>query len=303
MNTFFRLSQPMLISLFLLISMNMSGQTNMNIKNKKITLNVKFYQKLNSETIILLHGGPGVPDDMLEIVEILKNKYQIITFEQRGVGLSKCKKCSFTMSEYISDIEAITKELEIKRFHLFGHSWGGLYAQIYADYRPDKIKSLFLCSPSSGTNKTWKQTEKEVMQYNKKNTTKKEWLKMGWNSLLGMLGNDKAYQKLFKQVLNNYHKNYLKVDINNGFLDKIVSKPINKTRKEIIKYKNLPLFSNPNYSIQITYGDNDIYGKSKNKLIARFPTADIITIQNSGHIPWKHNSEKFTQILKDFYRL
>jgi proline iminopeptidase len=80
---------------------------------------------------------------MLEVVEQLKDKYQIITFEQRGVGLSKCHKCSFTMNDYISDIDAISKKLNIKQFHLFGHSWGGLYAQIYAKERPEKSKVYF----------------------------------------------------------------------------------------------------------------------------------------------------------------
>ena len=102
------------------------------IKNNNTNLSTTVYFKKNAETIILLHGGPGVPDEMLEIVEILKENYQIITFEQRGVGNSNCNKCSFTMQDYTYDIDAIANHFDLKSFHLFGHSWGGLYAQIYA---------------------------------------------------------------------------------------------------------------------------------------------------------------------------
>jgi len=273
------------------------------IKNNNTNLSTTVYFKKNAETIILLHGGPGVPNDMLEVVETLKENYQIIIFEQRGVGNSNCDKCSFTMQDYISDIDVIATYFDLKSFHLFGHSWGGLYAQIYAEERPDKIKSLFLCSPSSGTNKTWKQTEKEVMQFNKNTTSSSEWLKMGWNSMLGMFGSDKAYRRLFTQVLKNYHKDYKNVEIKDEFLNKIHSKPINNTRKEIIKYKSLSVFKKPNYPILITYGDNDIYGDSKKEITSRFPTSEIKTISNSGHIPWKHNPKIFRDVLIKFYKL
>lgn len=281
--------------------MNIKAFNTELIQNGNATLNVKIYSSDKPEAIILLHGGPGVPDEMIEVVTILKDQYKVITFEQRGVGLSKCQRCSFTMSDYISDIDTISKKLNIKQFHLFGHSWGGLYAQIYAKERPDKIKSLFLCSPGSGTNRTWKKTENEVVQFNKSITSKNEWLKMGWNSLLGMLGSDLAHRKLFKQVLKNYHKNYGIVEITDEFLNKIFSEPINKTRTEIIRYKPLTEFNNPDYPILITYGQNDIYGESKNELIRRFPSAKVVIIDKCGHIPWKHNRTEFGKILKEYY--
>lgn len=170
------------------------------IKNDKITLNTTIYPLEGAETIILLHGGPGVPDQMDEIVSFLTGEYQIIYFEQRGTGALTSEVQSFTIEEYISDIDAITTHFELDSFHLFGHSWGGLYAQIYAQVRPQKIKSLFLCSPGSGTGDIWKLTEKEALAYNKKVASFSEWLRMGYYSLLGLLGSDKAYRRLFKMV-------------------------------------------------------------------------------------------------------
>ncbi|UII75887.1 alpha/beta hydrolase [Flagellimonas sp. HMM57] len=281
--------------------MDSTAQNAEFIRNGAHTLSLKAYSNRASETIMLLHGGPGVPDDMLEIVEVLKNDFRVITFEQRGVGQSVCNACGYAMEDYISDIDAISENLKIDRFHLFGHSWGGLYAQIYAEARPKKIRSLFLCSPSSGTNETWKKTEKEVMEFNKKSTSKKEWIQMGWNSVLGMLGSDSAYQKLFKQVLKNYHSAYGEVKIEEAFFNKIHAEPINKTTKEIVNYRPLSIFNNPNYPILITYGKTDIYGNSKNELLKRFPTAKVELIEKSGHIPWKHNPTEFNRIVNEFY--
>jgi proline iminopeptidase len=276
-------------TLIVFTSLNVFSRESFFVSNNDVNLFVKLYSGDKKETIILLHGGPGVPDEMTEIVDVLKYNYRVITFEQRGVGSSKCENCSYKMEDYISDIEAIINKFDISNFHLFGHSWGGLYARIYAGEKPERIKSLFLCSPSSGTNNLWKKTEKEVMQYNKKMCSNKEWINMGWNSFLGMLGSDKAYGKVFKQVLKNYYTGYCELKLDNDFYTKIHSEPINKTRKEIRKFKSLSVVKNPQFPIFITYGDNDIYGESKDELPKRFPTANIRTIDESGHIPWKHN--------------
>lgn len=274
-----------------------------SIDNKGDKLFSTFYKNPGKETIILLHGGPGVPMDFAEVINQLKDHYQLITFEQRGTKQSPCLSEEYSMEAYLSDIKAIAKYYKIDKFHLFGHSWGGLYAQIYAEKYPENLLSLFLISPSSGTNTQWKQTEKEVMQFNKAKCQKGEWLKMGWNSFLGMMGSDQAYQKLFKQVIKNYNIDFEVPKAPNLDLQNVKAKPINKTRPEIIKYLILKKQEAPNYPIAIVYGDNDIYGESMNFVINRYPTANLITIKNCGHLPWLHNPNDFNAALNQFYSI
>ena len=95
----------------------------------------------------------------------------------------------------------------------------------------------------------------------------------------------------------------LEFNINEDELNKIFADPINKTRKEIIKYKPLPITNNPLFPICITYGEKDVYGNSKNKLLERYPTGELYEIEESGHIPWLHNPVEFEQILSKFYEL
>lgn len=117
------------------------------INNGNTSLNVIIHSNDKSETILLLHGGPGVPDDMLEVVNVLKTRYRVVTFEQRGTGASICQDRSYTMDDYISDIDAIMEKLDVEKFHLFGHSWGGLYAQIYASESPIESTVYFYAVP------------------------------------------------------------------------------------------------------------------------------------------------------------
>ena len=106
------------------------------IESKNSQLFTTIYPKLNAQTVILLHGGPGVPMDNSPIAEQLLQKYQVITFEQRGTGRSLAKGATYSIEEYLDDLNAIAQHFEVEKFHLFGHSWGGLYAQIYAEKYP-----------------------------------------------------------------------------------------------------------------------------------------------------------------------
>lgn len=275
----------------------------MLIESNSAKLFTTVYPNPKAETILLLHGGPGVPMDFSPIADQLSNHYQIIIFEQRGTGRSPADNATFSMVEYMNDIDAVTNYFGIDSFHLFGHSWGGLYAQIYAENNPDRVKSLFLVSPSSGTGETWVKMEKEVMQFNLERSGLWGWSLMGMRSLFGMLGFDGAYQSLFKQVLKNYNKEYDASFIaTDAMVENVRAEVVNKTRENIVAYPELKtdLFK---ISTLITYGDNDIYGSSKEHLLSRLPQAKRIIFKNSGHIPWLYNKEQFIVTLTAFYHL
>lgn len=271
------------------------------VVNGNCNLAVKIYPRPASETVILLHGGPGVPDEMTEVREILAGRLQVITFEQRGIGLKDFDELRFDMAGYISDINSIAAYFNLGAFHLFGHSWGGLYAQLYAQAFPQRILSLFLCSPASGTGRQWEQTEKEVFQYNKTRSTLGEWIGMGFHTVMGLLGSEKAYRKLFRQIIINYHKGYGVDPPDEEKLARINSRAGTQTRLAIKKHPPLDAFGKTPYPVIITYGQFDAYGNSRQWVIDRFPGARLFIVPESGHTPWKHNLEAFRDILNVFY--
>jgi proline iminopeptidase len=274
------------------------------VQSGNCTIEAKLYSLTSADTAILLHGGPGVPDEMTEVREVLCRKYQVITFDQRGTGKSDHRNCTYTMTDYMQDINNLAGFFRLSAFHLFGHSWGGLYAQLYAGENPEKILSLFLCSPASGCGPiVWKMTEREVLQYNRKRSTRMEWLGMGVNSVLGMLGSDRACRRLFRQVIINYHKGYSVDPPEPEKLAKINAAPVNRTRPHILAHPPLGSFGHTDYPVIITYGDHDAYGKSTKYTYERFPEAWFEVIPECGHTPWKHNPASFLKLLKEFYSI
>jgi proline iminopeptidase len=275
--------------------------TELLIQNKDTSLHTHFYLNAGKETIILLHGGPGVPEGLSFLTKYLQDHYQLITFHQRGTRKSPTRSKDFSLESYVSDINCLADYFKINQFHLFGHSWGGLYAQVYAQYNANRLLSLFLCNPATGTGRQWKDTMLEVADYNKRKSSYTEWVAMQAQSALGLLGNDKAYQKFYGQALRNFSRGFTEAYSEEFALDCIKAKAINQTVKAILKHPLLPEKIIPEYKITIAYGDRDIFGKSKRCVMRRYPTVPIIFIPGSGHIPWSHNMEVFVSILQEHY--
>jgi len=144
-------------------------------------------------------------------------------------------------------------------------------------------------------------TENEVVKYNRMRSTNMEWLSMGINSLLGLLGNSKAYRRLFRQVILNYHKGFNVPPPEPEKLAGINARSMNKTRESIKHYPPLKIVGKTSFPVIITYGQFDAYGKSKEFVFERFPYARFVTVPDCGHTAWKHNTPVFNKIIKDFY--
>src|SRR5450756_2592222 len=104
----------------------------------------------DGEPLLLLHGGPGVPDSMQTTIAPMLPEFRCISFDQRGVGESVCRDGRYDLHAYLDEVEAIRNRLGIASWHVLGHSWGGLLAQAYAAAYPQRVKSLVLSSSSLG---------------------------------------------------------------------------------------------------------------------------------------------------------
>lgn len=274
--------------------------SNIEIEQNGERLFTSFYPNYQQETVILLHGGPGIPSDLKEVADLLKQDYQVICFHQRGTGLSPCNG-DYSIARYLADIDVVARHFAVDKFHLFGYSWGGLYAQLYALKYPAKIQSIFLCSPSAGVGAQWKEMELELLKYNYQRSGALAFINMGLNALLGLLGSDKSMQKSSKQIVRNYNKGFEEDAQLYSELVNIKAAPINSTRSALLSYPALPSPIMTDYKITISFGDQDIYGASKRYTIHRYPQAIVQTIEKSGHFPWHHHKERFEQVLRGHF--
>lgn len=88
-------------------------------------------------------------------VDALGHRFRFITFDNRGVGDSPRGTRPLTIERMAGDAIAIADAEGLDRFHVLGHSMGGLIAQHVALACRDRVKSLaLLCTFADGRRAT-----------------------------------------------------------------------------------------------------------------------------------------------------
>jgi proline iminopeptidase len=80
--------------------------------------------------IVVLHGGPSVPSDYLYPLEEHVPYRSIVFYDQIGCGKSSepTDPSLYSIDAAVDDLEVLLKKLGVRRFHLYGQSFGGILA-------------------------------------------------------------------------------------------------------------------------------------------------------------------------------
>lgn len=114
------------------------------------------YQAAGAGPGVLCIQGVGVPGEgWRPQVRALAPHFRVITFDNRGVGGSARGPQPLTIEAMAADAVAIMDGEGFARFHVIGHSMGGLIAQHVALTARPRVKSLsLLCTFANGRDAT-----------------------------------------------------------------------------------------------------------------------------------------------------
>lgn len=103
--------------------------------------------------VVFLHGGPGAGTAPSYRRFFDPAHYRIVLVDQRGAGRStpEAELRDNTTSHLVSDLEILREHLSIKRWVVFGGSWGSTLALAYGQSHPDRcigfiLRGIFLFS-------------------------------------------------------------------------------------------------------------------------------------------------------------
>jgi len=80
----------------------------------------------------------------------LANHFEILAFDQRGLGQTDRPDISYSMEDYANDAAGLLKALNWDYCHVMGISFGGMVAQEFALRHADYIDRLVMSCTSSG---------------------------------------------------------------------------------------------------------------------------------------------------------
>ncbi|MBI5934379.1 MAG: alpha/beta fold hydrolase [Chloroflexi bacterium] len=110
-----------------------------------------YYETHGTGKPLVLISGLGYPLwQWHKMVPFLAEQFQVITFDNRGVGQSDKPAGPYAAQMLAADTAGLMEALGIEKAVIMGHSMGGFIAQAIALDFPQRVEKLVLCSTNFG---------------------------------------------------------------------------------------------------------------------------------------------------------
>ena len=101
--------------------------------------------------LVMIHGAQGDQTMFANLAAEFANHFRVLTFDQRGSGLSEKPDMDYSIALLADDTAALMDQVGFSAAHILGVSMGGTIAQEIALRHPHKVVSLVLgCTTPGG---------------------------------------------------------------------------------------------------------------------------------------------------------
>ncbi len=267
-----------------------------------------FYTKGSGKPVVLLQGGPGFSSYYMRSIADSIPDHQCILIDYQGTGRSQYRVADtnwVNINTITGDIERVRSKLQIDKWAVLGHSYGGMFALNYAKTYPQHIERLVLIS-SAGTNNQFQHYYSDNIALRLTGEDKKALSQIQSNKDLS--AEEKGLQSMLTAI-NALFYDRTKVP---AFLQNIpVDKPAqvhNKAffnayvhRSDFFQFDISKEVLTLTIPVRTIEGRQDPGNDGQQLLLnERMKNAKITFIERSGHFPWAEQPEVFFNALKGY---
>lgn len=265
----------------------------MNILNYKLFSPIEEqYQK--QTPLFILHGLLGAMDNWRSQAKQLSQSRPTYTIDLRNHGSSPHIK-GMSYREMYQDVMELAEHLDIKHFHLLGHSMGGKVAMQLALTHPERVKSLVIVDIAPKTYPLWHQ---KTLQGVMSAPVEKLQSRQAVDEYLKPWIEDTSERSFMLKNLKRPKKGH-----NTGFEWKCNLEEISKGYLKIAGFSTaLQRYNGQTLFIK---GGNSNYIQEPDTTIIQqlFPNSEINTLEDSGHLPHIQQPEFFFHHVNNFLSL
>jgi proline iminopeptidase len=255
--------------------------------------------------LLIINGGPGMNSDGFAGLAIaLSKNNKTIIYDQRGTGKSVLKKMdssTITMDLMVKDMENLRKHLQIDKWDILGHSFGGMLASYYATLYPQHIRSLILSSSGGVTLDLLSYASATI---NSKLTAGQLQQLAYWSDKINR-GDSSYHAKLQRglalapaYVYDTVHIHAIaeRLTQGNSQINSLVWQNLNK-----IKFDCREKLRSANFPVLVIQGKQDIVSEETALQSKKaFKNSSIVLLDHCVHYGWLDNEEKYFEAIHAF---
>lgn len=182
-------------------------QIALNIAGHTRAIHVETYGDPSRPPLLVMHGSLS-DFRALRRFKALSDRYYVVLWDQRGNGLSeRISDSEFSWDSVVEEIRSMTERYAGgRRVTFLGHSFGAMYAVLYASRRPDEVEQMILMEPAGLNGDIFDRTFSDLATINLFDPGMNE---MFWqNELLTPSSHEVMDYKALMLLLNGQQTNY-----------------------------------------------------------------------------------------------
>lgn len=246
--------------------------------------------------LLLIHGFGSNKDSFSSITNYLTPKMRVIIPDLPGFGATvKSFDEDYTVNKQAERINMFIEALGLSSVHIGGSSMGGGVSGIFVTKYPDKVLSVWLLSPATGT--AIARASDVLTHYDR---TGESILLPGtyeeFHTMYNHIFNNKPYIPTF--ILNMVADEYIRHRAIHEF---VFNMNINETNN-LPQILNTSRYQNP---ILLMWGDKDriLHVNAAYELLEHVPHTQLIIMNDVGHCPHMEKPEESARHYLHFRKL
>lgn len=258
----------------------MAGDTALHIADSQV----------GERCIVLLHGYLESMTIWEEFAYQLTPHARVITLDLPGHGISMIKGEVHSMEMLADTVSAMLEALGVERCTLVGHSMGGYVALAFAERHPEQLEGLVLlhATPNADTPEKAEDRQREI-----------DAIKAGRKELLVRKAAPRRFAEQNRKRFADEITDCIEIAFLNedeGVVALLRGMGARPDRNEMLSKLNVPQM--------FIFGRNDDYipQERADGVAARHPQAEVVWLEQSGHIGFIEEAEACAEAIIKFIK-
>lgn len=244
--------------------------------------------QIGERAIVLLHGYLESLDVWEDFQRLLKKQMRVVTLDLPGHGISQVKGPIHTMDFLADTVAGVMDELELPKATILGHSMGGYVALALLERHPERVEKIVLMhsTPLADTPEKAAARDREIAVF-----------EAGHKDAVAETASTAGFAPDNLQRLKDeqeFLREQVYITESEGAVAILRGMKERKDQSDMLRASGIPQL--------FVFGRHDGYipVEKAEKIAADHPAAEVVWLEDSGHLGFLEEPEKAADAVRQF---